>query len=348
MKLYDEINRYGLRSTSELMAALQEDFFDIFPRATVVDVTNVQNYLQSSGMIGQEPFDLPNFAPMFPVTFFEFWTGHGGPLKGTRIGLLVASWDRDKDPDFEESAIPSWQVANDRWSCEGRDFVPSGRWKLWGMAVSSGGELLPRNIVSGPECSFTIEIERDGSVCRMGANEPMAGANFGQGSRIDGNGDDPFWEALDRTAFDTLPRSLLGDDGKPDLHRVRWGGLKFSLLPCFFANSLMHCRNVELNTETPDFKLSRAFQRRSGKPLTKFYTLSIGPIGSKTEARSASKGIKIPKSLHICRGHFSTYTEDKPLFGKYAGQFWIPAHVRGSEKVGRVFKDYSVEAPSAA
>ena len=45
---------------------------------------------------------------------------------------------------------------------------------------------------------------------------------------------------------------------------------------------------------------------------------------------------------HYCRGHFATYTEEKPLFGKYSGKFWIPAHVRGSVKNGAVVKDYCV------
>jgi hypothetical protein len=47
--------------------------------------------------------------------------------------------------------------------------------------------------------------------------------------------------------------------------------------------------------------------------------------------------------LHICRGHLRTYTEEKPLFGKVIGTFFIPAHLRGDEKVGTVVKDYQLE-----
>jgi hypothetical protein len=46
--------------------------------------------------------------------------------------------------------------------------------------------------------------------------------------------------------------------------------------------------------------------------------------------------------LHICRGHFKTFTEEARLFGKYTGTYWWPAHVRGSVDEGVVEKDYRV------
>jgi hypothetical protein len=50
------------------------------------------------------------------------------------------------------------------------------------------------------------------------------------------------------------------------------------------------------------------------------------------------------KALHIARGHFAHYTEDRPLFGKYTGTFWRPAHVRGSADFGTVKSTYKVKA----
>lgn len=43
----------------------------------------------------------------------------------------------------------------------------------------------------------------------------------------------------------------------------------------------------------------------------------------------------------------STYSEDKPLFGRSGahGNFWIPAHVRGTTERGVVVKDYAVQPP---
>lgn len=44
-------------------------------------------------------------------------------------------------------------------------------------------------------------------------------------------------------------------------------------------------------------------------------------------------------------GIWKTYTEDGPMFGnpKLVGDFWVPAHIRGSKQAGFVNKDYCVE-----
>jgi hypothetical protein len=47
-------------------------------------------------------------------------------------------------------------------------------------------------------------------------------------------------------------------------------------------------------------------------------------------------------ALHICRGHFKTFTEDAPLFGKRVGTYWWASQVRGKAEEGVVEKDYRV------
>jgi len=44
----------------------------------------------------------------------------------------------------------------------------------------------------------------------------------------------------------------------------------------------------------------------------------------------------------LFRGHFKTYTKDKPLFGKLVGKYWFKPHARGNKKKGVVVKDYSL------
>ena len=48
---------------------------------------------------------------------------------------------------------------------------------------------------------------------------------------------------------------------------------------------------------------------------------------------------------HLVRGHFATFTEDAPAFGKPwgIGRFWIPPHIRGDESKGIVEKEYVLE-----
>jgi hypothetical protein len=45
-------------------------------------------------------------------------------------------------------------------------------------------------------------------------------------------------------------------------------------------------------------------------------------------------------ALHICRGHFKTYTADAPLFGTVTGTYWWADQVHGSADLGVVDKDY--------
>ena len=106
------------------------------------------------------------------------------------------------------------------------------------------------------------------------------------------------------------------------------------------AISFTHCKNVRV-VETPDDR-GEKWHRRTNTPILKFHTIDINPMKQtlRTEGRSDETGIK--KALHICRGHFVTYTPEHPLFGKYVGTFWKPDHVRGNAKNGIVLKDYKV------
>lgn len=126
------------------------------------------------------------------------------------------------------------------------------------------------------------------------------------------------------------------NDGKAELDLLRVS---------LFALSLLHCKNVARVEHAPDAALQRARQRRNKPPLTKFYTLEIEPMKQvlKKEGGIESNGLK--KALHICRGHFATYSPDRPLFGRVAGKFWIPAHARGSKSAGEAVKDYAIKKP---
>ena len=109
--------------------------------------------------------------------------------------------------------------------------------------------------------------------------------------------------------------------------------------------AFMHCKNVELYPNEPPTKLSKKHRRKSGHGLTKYYTLTIEPLKASLRKASGGERISTERALHICRGHFATYSDEKPLFGKYSGTYWKPQHVRGSKESGEVIKDYAVKAP---
>lgn len=118
-----------------------------------------------------------------------------------------------------------------------------------------------------------------------------------------------------------------------------------SIQPALMAISFMHCKNIKVQPQEPSSKLSKAFQKRHGKPLLRYHTLEIEPMKKvlETEGSIGQNGLK--KALHICRGHFAHYTPEKPLFGRVTGTVWKPAHVRGSAAEGIVAKDYKIKSP---
>lgn len=111
--------------------------------------------------------------------------------------------------------------------------------------------------------------------------------------------------------------------------------------------SLMHCRNVDVRTVEPDEQESRRNRRRHGHRLVRYQTLDIEPMRRLLDdagARDPGRG-GLRRALTLCRGHFKVFTEDAPLFGRHAGQYWWAPHVRGAAQAGIVINDYRVHAP---
>jgi hypothetical protein len=117
----------------------------------------------------------------------------------------------------------------------------------------------------------------------------------------------------------------------------------FTVEVVLFTLTFMHCKNVRRVENDPSPALQKARQRKGKPPLVKHYTIEINPMKEilRKEGRIESEGLA--RALHICRGHFATYSEEKPLFGKVTGTVWIPAHVRGSKDAGEVRKDYKIK-----
>jgi hypothetical protein len=112
------------------------------------------------------------------------------------------------------------------------------------------------------------------------------------------------------------------------------------LYPIFYAYAFMACKNVEL-VDRPMSRQRKRKAERKNEPIYKVLVIDA----NRTQRRYEEINISInasPRALHICRGHFATYTEERPLFGKYAGTFWVPMHVKGSRAAGEVVKDYKV------
>lgn len=108
-----------------------------------------------------------------------------------------------------------------------------------------------------------------------------------------------------------------------------------------YAISFLHCKNIEL-VDRPVTRQYRRKQERENKPIIRYKQLVIEPLKKQIRNENKGEGSELKRCLHICRGHFRTYTEDRPLFGKYAGNFWVPMHLKGNKGKGQINKTYKV------
>jgi len=130
------------------------------------------------------------------------------------------------------------------------------------------------------------------------------------------------------TWFEGLSNQELNEENQADL--------------TVFVNTLKLLNSRNIGTEitcAPD-KLNVKRRKKGKIELFSYHTLVIKPVGKKQET--------IPKHLwdnriHLCRGHFKEYTEERKLFGKYTGRYWWQPLVRGRNKDGVVLKDYVIK-----
>lgn len=117
------------------------------------------------------------------------------------------------------------------------------------------------------------------------------------------------------------------------------------LPPVLLALSFMHCRNVKVLSENPPPKLSKKYQKKTGRPLLRYRVLQIDHMKQVLEREGGISQNGLKKALHICRGHFARYGQEGKglLFGKHAATVWVPMHSRGSAREGVVVKDYEVK-----
>lgn len=129
-------------------------------------------------------------------------------------------------------------------------------------------------------------------------------------------------------------------DGQPvKVHQDEWYLVIVLCLPVIKGIIMLNCRNVRLVPE-PKSGLKELLNRHSKKQKIVYKVLVVDLMKPKTKSDHESIETGIKKSLHICRGHFRTYTTEKPLFGRLIGTYFIPAHMRGTSDVGIIEKDY--------
>lgn len=107
---------------------------------------------------------------------------------------------------------------------------------------------------------------------------------------------------------------------------------------------LLNCKNIITKKNIPPEKLNRSRNKKGKTPLFSYHTLKLKLPARQKERDFDHQALKLTKRLHLCRGHIKHYTRESPLFGKFTGSYWWPAHVRGDKTKGIVIKDYYIQS----
>jgi len=109
--------------------------------------------------------------------------------------------------------------------------------------------------------------------------------------------------------------------------------------------TFMNCRNVDVKAHAIPERLAKKHLKQHGLTSHKYYVLEIDSLTRRVKAlRQSGEASTKGQALHLCRGHFKTFTVQKPLLGKHVGTYWWDHQVRGSADEGTIHKDYQVKA----
>lgn len=270
-------------------------------RAFVIDIQNVADYLLNANWKTMWNYsDFPNVAPPFPDVWMEYQVKDPKGSGLHKSGVLLSSVDLyQEDPEMRRNAVQFFGLSPiESEVMTNPDF--GGRWR-WVVRSTAFKRIYSGEIIEMG--SMWWLINKDGQLV------------------------DP---KLNKFTFSDAAIQLtkaMGDD----LVTVR-DYLKSVNFPVMLALTFSHCRNTRIEKREPISESLQRARMKRGKPrLTRPHTIVIDPIKKAIqEGTGHDHYTQGAKTLHIVRGHFKTYTEDSPLFGRYKGTFWFPMHTAGT------------------
>lgn len=326
IRLYDRLMASDLEAESipwpgkeGFWSGTRDAAFELLPQATVIDVENVVEYFHRfTPEQGWGFEDFPNLAPPLENFFLESRTPphllqeRGSGVYGLpyRWGIQFFGGDLWAQPELRKlrRGDATQEAAIDR---------PETRWDLEGFVFVEW----EKGKITGPVYWFQLGILPNGSPWKQpNAKTPQF-----------------YLSAL------SFPRVLVPQ--VPAVLRIPDLVIHDLIAPFLLGISLMHCRNVKQREFEPSRALSKKHRKRTGRDLVRYHVLEIEPMKQVLQSEGSADSAGLKRALHLCRGHFRTY-EEKPLFGKIRGTFWIPQHLRGDKAEGMVLKDYELDAPT--
>lgn len=123
---------------------------------------------------------------------------------------------------------------------------------------------------------------------------------------------------------------------------VEWRTAWMIIYPILYTIGLMNCKNVGLEKHSYRSRSSSA-KARKREPKLEYHTIVLPK--SKAQRGDSQGGEHSTPAIHKVRGHFKTYTAERPLLGKHVGTYWWPWQVRGDADKGAVISKYEVREP---
>lgn len=275
------------------------------------------------------------FSPPFERMVLEY--GGSGFTEQTSIFAHCRDVHADFDsPKERMMAVMHWwsSVANGSQSQTGQTPLPKlndTRWLVTlFMFVRGDGYRTFRAPIA--RACFALDVD----------GRPQGDAN-GDGYAID------TWisELIVRHIYRTDSREASDEHGD---HEFAIQVIQADMIQPFLATmALLNTKNITTREVLPTRQQRREAERKNMIPPATYRVLTVRVPGQdRTSSNDRNANDLSTAPLHIVRGHMSRYGPDYGkgrLFGKYDGQFWIPAHVRGTAEAGVILKDYRVEAP---
>lgn len=279
--------------------------------------TNVMRYVEEQSN-EHRTSDYPGARPVFDSMWIEGDAESRGTTHRQRIGFLVAAADREAFKD--QNLPPAYSGLYDLARREGQ-WPDNCRWML-DVAMFA---LAPEgDSVVGPLRYWNICLDENGNYIQETYGKYTS---LGTGMQHEQDEDGYYPRDPDDPAY-------------------------YAIFYVLQTLQFLNVRNVVVEKCAPAKKVSDKYQKKTGKPLQKWQTISIQPLGTKTvRASGVYQGGTNLVGQHIAKGHLAHYGDCCPgahepngkLFGKLEGVYWVPMHVRGNPSVGQIHTNIEVD-----
>ena len=334
-------------AASEAELAQFHQLDEIFLSSEVFVTTNVTEYYYAG--TDQEHWYLTRHFPNLAPVFDAFWIETKAPthIRSEEVG--IQSWIENEDHYKRPRRWAGWFINLNpelvRKVTGATDYNPADNEWAYGITLFTQDD--NENLLQ-PFWNFALRVNKStGELVRDLSVPDYEGCLFNSEPCSETQRYIDTLEFLSGRKRLKLPTKSGGTTlvGQHEIMEAEAVGL---LKPLLLAISFMHCGNVQRVPQYPSPKLNKKRQARNLPPQNKFHLLEIAPMKRILQlAADQYRGVRgasgIEMALHKCRGHFKTYTPEKPLFGHNVGRwFWAPT-ARGTARRGTVSKKYEVK-----